>query len=78
MILNRLRTAFARAKKLEPTTDSKARSVVPVIATPTTASKDKYRKFHKTGPELLLTRILMVNGALNAKEIWRSYERIVK
>jgi len=34
-----------------------------------------YKKLNKTGPELLITRILMVNGPLTNKEIWRIYER---
>ena len=36
--------------------------------------KDKYRHHHTEGPELEVTKILMKNGALTSKEIWRSYQ----
>jgi hypothetical protein len=35
-----------------------------------------YKKYNKVGPELLVTRILMINGPLTSKEIWRIYERM--
>ena len=41
----------------------------------TASGRDKYRNYRQTGPELLITRILMVNGPLNNKEIWRIYEK---
>ncbi len=45
------------------------------IVLETASGKDKYRSFHKTGPELFITRTLMVNGPLTSKEIWRIYEK---
>jgi hypothetical protein len=39
-------------------------------------AKASYKKYNKDGPELLVTRILMVNGPLTSKEIWRIYERM--
>ena len=36
---------------------------------------DQYKNFRKEGPELFITKILMVNGPLTSKEIWRIYDR---
>ena len=47
----------------------------PVMRQETASGKDKYRKFHKDGPELYITKLLMVNGPLSSKEIWRMYQR---
>ena len=47
------------------------KSAVPVFET--ASGRDKYRNFKKDGPELFLTRILMVNGPLTNKELWRIY-----
>lgn len=43
-----------------------AKSITPVF-TETATGKDKYRKYHKIGPELFLTHVLMVNGTLTSK-----------
>lgn len=48
-------------------------SITPVYET--ASGKDKYRRFHKTGPELLVTQLLMVHGPLTNKELWRIYQR---
>lgn len=50
-----------------------AKSLTPSSSTAT--GKDKYRKYHKDGPELFLTHLLMVNGPLTSKELWRLYEK---
>lgn len=44
---------------------SAQQSITPVYET--ASGKDKYRRFHKTGPELFLTQVLMVNGPLTNK-----------
>lgn len=41
-------------------------------------SDKKLEGLTKQGPELLLTRILMVYGPLQNKEIWRIYGRMQK
>ena len=41
----------------------------------TASGKDKYRRFHRSGPELYITKVLMLNGPLTSKEIWRIYEK---
>ena len=51
------------------------RSAAPVIRQETASDKDKYLKYHKDGPEMFVTKVLMVNGPLTSKEIWRIYER---
>lgn len=52
-----------------------SKAPVPVFRQETASGKDKYRNYHKGGPELFVTHILMVNGPLTNKEIWRIYER---
>jgi hypothetical protein len=68
--MNRLRGTVEKLSKLSATELQK-----PAITVNTTPGKDQYRKFHKTGPELFITRVLMVNGPLTSKELWRIYER---
>jgi hypothetical protein len=51
-----------------------SRANTPVMAE-TDEGKDRYRRFHKEGPELFLTQILMVHGPLTNKELWRIYEK---
>ena len=69
--MNLLRRSLRRFEFSEVT-----KSITPVVAE-TSTGKDKYRKYHKIGPELFLTRILMVNGPLTSKEIWRIYQKKV-
>ena len=64
--MNRLKNTIEKMGKMAP--------VTPAIRS-APATRDSYRSFHRTGPELLVTRILMVNGPLTSKEIWRIYER---
>lgn len=76
--MNRLKSTIAKIGKMAPVTTPTP------IPTPTASSNSvgsainsgTYRKLHKSGPELLVTRILMVNGPLTSKEIWRIYERM--
>jgi len=63
--MNKFKGTFEKIGKIA------SKEVQKTVAKPTTYEspfgQDKYRKFHKTGPELLITRILMVNGALTSK-----------
>ena len=43
------------------------RSVAPVMRHETASGKDKYKKYHKDGPEMFITKVLMVNGPLTSK-----------
>lgn len=65
--MNRLKNTIEKMGKMAP--------VTPAIRS-APATRDIYKRFHRTGPELLVTRILMVNGPLTSKEIWRIYERM--
>jgi hypothetical protein len=51
-------------------TIEKIGKMAPVKATNTNANsgvRDAYSKYHKSGPELFVTKILMVNGPLTSK-----------
>lgn len=50
---------------------SETKAVAPSIPVPvmkeTMSGKDKYRFYYKKGPELFLTKVLMINGPLTNK-----------
>lgn len=71
--MNKLKSTIEKIGKMTPVTSTANKTTTP--PPPTESGKPHYRKMTKTGPELLLTRILMVNGPLTSKEIWRIYER---
>lgn len=75
--MNRLKSTIAKIGKMAPvTTPAKPTPTTSSESTGTSTHSGNYRKLHKSGPELLVTRILMVNGPLTSKEIWRIYERM--
>lgn len=70
--MNKLKNTIEKMGKMAPVTAP----IKPTAPSEGSSSMGHYRKLHKTGPELLVTRILMVNGPLTSKEIWRIYERM--
>jgi hypothetical protein len=70
--MNKLKNTIEKIGKMAPVT-APTKPISPEVGG---SSMGHYRKMHKTGPELLVTRILMVNGPLTNKEIWRIYERM--
>ena len=44
-----------------------AKSAPPIMRHETSSGKDKYRNYHKSGPELFITKVLMINGPLTSK-----------
>ena len=75
--MNRLKNTIAKIGKMAPvTTPAKPTPAPSAESAGTSMQSGNYRKLHKSGPELLVTRILMVNGPLTSKEIWRIYERM--
>jgi hypothetical protein len=69
--MNKLRGAVGRMTQLSTPVAQQPKN----ISMQTSTGKDKYRCYHKQGPELFITKILMINGSLTNKEIWRIYER---
>ena len=65
-LLRRLQPVYRFAQESRATTPA-------VIET--ASGKDKYRNYHKTGPELYITKVLMLHGPLTNKEIWRIYQK---
>jgi hypothetical protein len=72
--MNRLKSTIAKMGKMAPITTPAKPSQNPSSGSAGTSTHSgNYRKLHKSGPELLVTRILMVNGPLTSKEIWKIY-----
>ncbi len=72
--MNKLKNTIAKIGKMAPVTTPAKVAPTPTTSTPSeNTHTGYYRRLHKTGPELLVTRILMVNGPLTSKEIWRIY-----
>jgi hypothetical protein len=81
--MNRLKSTIEKMGKMNSTSTPAPPSPPPppvqpkpeVVSSPNSSSKF-YLKLHKGGPELLVTKILMINGPLTSKEIWRIFERM--
>lgn len=61
--MNKLKNTIEKIGKMAPVSAPSKPSPPPSE----NASTGTYRKLHKSGPELLVTRILMVNGPLTSK-----------
>jgi len=72
--MRKLKNTIEKIGQMAPVT-APASTPAPTSTAPAGAAMRTYKKLNKTGPELLITRILMVNGPLTNKEIWRIYER---
>lgn len=68
--MNRLKNLAAKATQI-----SLPNQVAKPAAINTSNQVDKYKNFHKSGPELFITKMLMLNGPLTSHEIWRLYQR---
>lgn len=73
--MNKLKNTIEKMGKMTPVT-APSKPAAPAGPAGEGMATGHYRKLHKSGPELLITRILMVNGPLTSKEIWRIYGRM--
>lgn len=60
--MNRLKNIAARATQMALPNQTAAKAVGT-----STPLKDKYKNYHKSGPELFITKILMLNGPLTSQ-----------
>ena len=74
MLSQRLSLILYSARTLSLNPVKSTTQVVPSKDTTQITNKNKFGNLHTEGPELEVTKILMKNGALTSREIWRSYQ----